>query len=753
MTTERPAGNGNPPNGFDRILESLSRTVTARTIPFASFLDELPERGELLFRNIFQLFHDMIHHYIREVVDEYPGDAESIGFHKYDLDRLFLEETRKPFFADRLFSHRLVMLAKSFRLSAAPNKIHLFKGPAGSGKSTFLNNLMEKFEAYMRLDEGLLYELVWRIPQGKRGRRRKKGGAEGEEAEAGGFFEIPCPNHDNPFFLVPRRERADYLRGVIKDADFRKRLFKHRQYQWVLHFEPCTVCSSLQAALAERYSVEEIFRMAHARRVLFDRRQGYGLSVWNAGDEVEKAGARGNERIQEFLNEFFQDSQKVHYVFSTYAKTNQGVRALMDLKAKNVQRFLDLHGIISDEVHKVGDVEERIQSLFMVLMNPGDLDAIKKGGKGTDEVESSLKDRLHELLVPYVLDYRTEVRIHTLTFGDQIRLRFMPHVLENFGRIVVATRIKGRSDAIGEWVRDYAPYKKFCDPDWRLLKMELYTGNIPDWLAKEDRDALKAEVRKAVIAESEADGHEGISGRESLRIFSEFYARHQKKRPITMRHLQDFFADDDSPYRDRLPRDFLRHLCDLYDLTVLAEVKDSMYAYNEEEIERSILNYLVSLPENVGDTVSNPYLDGESFTLTEDFRDIVETHLLGHSATVSQRQRYREEAIRLYASQTLSREIAVEGKRITESRQFAAMYAEYTKSAREKVLEPYVDQPNFRLALKEYGTADFEKYDARIRDRVKLLFRNLSEKYGYDEESARVVALHVLDGNLVNKFK
>lgn len=749
MTTERPSpGAGGA--GFARILDSLSRTVKARTIPFADFLDEIPGRGELLFRNIFQLFHDMIHHYIREVVDEYPGDAESIGFHKYDLDRIFLEHARKPFFADRLFSHRLVLLAKSFRMSAAPNKIHLFKGPAGSGKSTFLNNLLEKFEAYMRLDEGLLYELVWRIPHGKRRRRRK--GGDDDPADAGGFFEVPCPNHDNPFFLVPREERVEFLRGAIPDPDFRKRLFKHRQYQWVFHFEPCTVCASLQAALAERFPMEEVLEMAHARRVLFDRRQGYGLSVWNAGDDAEKGGARGNERIQEFLNEFFEDSQKVHYVFSTYAKTNQGVRALMDLKARNVQRFLDLHGIISDEVHKVGDVEERIQSLFVVLMNPGDLEAVKKGGKAGDEVDSSLKDRLHEILVPYVLDYRTEVRIHTLSFGDQIRLRFMPHVLENFGRVIVATRIKGRSDAVGEWVRDYAPYKKFCDPDWRLLKMELYTGVIPEWLVKEDRDALKADTRRAIIAESESDGHEGISGRESLRIFSEFYARHQKKRPITMRHLQEFFTDDDSPYRERLPRDFMRHLADLYDLTVLAEVKDSMYAYNEEEIGRSILNYLVSLPEKTGDTVVNPYLDGEPFTVTDDFRDIVETHLLGHNATASQRQRYREEAIRLYASQTLAREIALEGKPVAETRQFQAMYAAYAKSAREKVLEPFVDQPNFRLAVKEFGSPDFDKYDARIRDRVLLLFRNLEAKYGYDAEAARLVTLHVLDGNLVNKF-
>jgi hypothetical protein len=744
-----------------RIIDNMSSEHSHQLLTFDEFIGQLRTHGDLMLRSIFQVFHDMVHHYITDVIDEYPGDAESVGFLKYDLNELFINNTAKPFFADRLFANRLVNLAKSFRMAAAPQKIYVFKGPAGSGKSTFLNNLLDKLETYVRSDEGKLYEIVWRIPV------NEKNGPiapqtslyvpstpRGSERENVRFFEVPCPNHDSPLLMIPVSYRADVIRDVIGKEDFRKRLFKHKQYQWVFKDEPCTICSSIFNALSERYSIEEVFRMMHARRYLFNRKQGVGISVFNSGDEVEKVLTKTNEKVQQFLNEFFKDSNKVPYLFSGYASTNQGVRALMDLKARNVQRFLDLHGIISDEVHKVGDIEERIKSLFIVLMNPEDLDHIAKNPReDRPEVDTSLKDRIHEILVPYVLDYTTEIQIYNNTYGEQIKLRFMPHVLENFGKTIIASRIKSTPRIIRDWLKDTRMYEKICDPDFLILKMDLYTGIIPDWLSKEDRGGLKAEVRKNILADSEVDGHDGFSGRESLGIFNEFYTRYAKKRPISMRHLEEFFMDETEHYREKIPRDFIKHLIDLYDSLLLKEVKDSMYAYNEDEISRSIINYLVGIVHNIGDTVKNPYLQFEEFLVTADYLDIVERHLVGYSASTSDKEKFRQAAVHEYASVTLSREIKVEGKRIQESKQYLDMFSQFTRTARESVLEPYVGNTNFRQAVKEFDTADFEKYDTKIRERVALLFKNLHDKYDYSIECAKVAIVYVLDKNLVEKFK
>lgn len=747
---------------INKIIRNLNSDPTHRLISFEEFIQELETNGELILRTIFQLFHDMIHFYITEEVDEYEGDSESVGFRKYNLDNLFIKDTRIPFFADRLFANRLVNLAKSFRMSAAPNKIYIFKGPAGSGKSTFLNNLLDKLERYVRSDNGILYEAVWRIPvepeelnniseltHGKTNAQKVQNSKD--------FFEVPCPNHDNPLLLVPTEYRRELIEDVIKDKDLKKKLFKHKQYQWIFQDEPCTICLSMFDALREKFSIEEVFSMIFARRYLFNRKKGIGVSLFNSGDELEKNVRKTNEHIQQFLNNYFHDSNKIRYVFSDYAFTNQGVKALMDLKSKNIQRFLDLHGIISDEVHKVGDIEERIKSLFIVLMNPEDFDNIEKSHKETTSgrVDTSLKDRIHQIHIPYVLDFNTEIRIYTNTYGEQIKLRFMPHIIEHFARTIISSRIKKGSDAIRAWLKNPSNYSKICDSNFHLLKMDLYTGVIPEWLTKEDRLALKADIRRNILAEAEtgSEGQEGFSGRESLQIFNDFYSKYQKKRPITMHHVKEFFFDDNKQYKKIVPADFLQKLSDMYDFTLLKEVKDSIYSYNEDEILRSILNYLVAIAHNVGDNVKNPWLDNEELEVSSDFLDIVETHLMGYNASKSEKEKFRYEAVNEYASVTLAREIKCEQKKITETKQYRDMFAQFTKTARENALEPYIGNSNFRCAIKEYDSKDFVKYDSRIKQKVTLLFENLHKKYGYDTECARLAILHVFDNDLQTKFR
>ena len=121
----------------------------------------------------------------------------------------------------------------------------------------------------------------------------------------------------------------------------------------------------------------------------------------------------------------------------TLANTNNGVYALMDIKENNIKRLVDLHGIISDGVHKVEMAEERIKSLFVGLVNPED--------KMHYENVKSFQDRIVHINIPYVLDYDTEVSIYINKFGEQIKKKFLPRVLENFGKIIIASRMEPES--------------------------------------------------------------------------------------------------------------------------------------------------------------------------------------------------------------------------------------------------------------------------------------------------------------------
>ena len=148
---------------MQNLNQNMSGLEKRSAIPFEAFLKELAANPSLVIRNVFQVFHDMMKAYVGEGHDEYSDDPESIHFVHYDCSKLFVEGTDHPFFADRLFANRLIGLVEAWKRGAQQNKIYLFKGPPGCGKSTFLNNLLMKFEEYTNTDAGLRYEAVWRF--------------------------------------------------------------------------------------------------------------------------------------------------------------------------------------------------------------------------------------------------------------------------------------------------------------------------------------------------------------------------------------------------------------------------------------------------------------------------------------------------------------------------------------------------------------------------------------------------------------
>jgi hypothetical protein len=151
-------------DSVEKALQNLDQSVgdleQHAPVSFAEFLDYLAAEPAKHLRSVFQVFHDMVKSYVGEGVDEYPEDSESIGYLDYDCDRLFVEGSDHPFFADRIFANRLVNLVEALRSGAQQNKIYIFDGPPGCGKSTFLNNLLLKFEEYANTEDGLRYEMI-----------------------------------------------------------------------------------------------------------------------------------------------------------------------------------------------------------------------------------------------------------------------------------------------------------------------------------------------------------------------------------------------------------------------------------------------------------------------------------------------------------------------------------------------------------------------------------------------------------------
>jgi predicted Ser/Thr protein kinase len=762
------------PSNIQKAMEQLHSTQAnmdqQTPMPFQSFLELVTRRPKAMIRNVFQFFHDMATAYVGEGFDEYPDDPESIQYVDYDCSRLFVEGSDHPFFADRLFANRLMKQVASMRQGAQQNKIYIFDGPHGCGKSTFLNNLLTKFEEFANTEQGCRHEVIWRINVAELGQpavshdtvsilekllqlqkesqqeqyERIKSKVLSTSQSNERYLEVACPSHDHPLLIIPKTQRREFLDNLFKNDAFKYSLFTNKEYEWLFRDTPCTICSSMYDILLNRFqNPAKVFESVWARHYLFNRRLGTGISVFNPGDPPLKQTVLSNDMLQRRINRLFGDSNQVHYLFSRYAKTNNGIYALMDIKSHNIERLIELHNIISEGVHKVQDIEENVNSLFMALMNPEDK-------KNIQNIQS-FSDRIAYINISYVLDINTEVDIYRDIFGRHIEQAFLPRVLHNFARVIIASRLSLRSEAMLEWIGDPEKYNRYCDKNLQLLKMEIYTGYIPNWLAEEDRKRLTAKRRRRIIGESENEGKHGISGRDSIKIFGEFYNTFGKSELfIDMSTLVKYFKSRKDLHAS-IPDGFLASLQLMYDYSVLQEVKESLYYYNEDQIALEIQNYIFAVNFEINTTVTCPYT-GSRFQITEDHMKSFEERILGRQASQVERMTLRNDTQKEYATRTLPQEMMGNEKTLHHTTQFASLNERYIYNIKEKVLDPFLDNENFRRAIKDYDGDDFKTYDRKIRNDVTYLMNNLIGKYRYTPQGAKGVCIYVIDNDLAHKY-
>jgi predicted Ser/Thr protein kinase len=558
-------------------------------------------------------------------------------------------------------------------------------------------------------------------------------------------IEVPCQSHDNPILIIPKDHRRAFFDDLFKNDEIKWNLFTEKEYEWVFRDHSCTICSSLfQALLNKLKNPLKVFKMLYARPYRFNRRIGEGISVFNPGDKPLKQDLYKNDILQSRINHLLKDSNQVKYYFSRYAKTNNGIYALMDVKNYNEDRLIELHNIISEGVHKVGDIEENVNSLFLALMNPEDKSKLKDF--------QSFSDRIESITIPYVLDLNTEVEIYRNIFGKHIDDSFLPRVLHNFARIIISSRLNTKSEALLEWIGDPNKYSQYCDENLQLLKMEIYTGYIPPWLSEEDQKKFTAKRRRKIIAESETEGSHGFSGRDSIKIFNEFYSTYAREdKLINMSTLNKFFTKYRKELNTSIPEGFLDSLLGMYNYTILQEVKESLYLYNEEQISMDIQKYLFAINFETGSYETCSFT-GEKMKITEEFFETIENYLLGPKADKIKRVAFRKDTQNEYASKTLTQEIILEGKPITDTELYQSLHDRYVYHLKEKVLDPFLDNENFRRAIKDYNKKDFKTYDKRIRGEVEYLINNLCKKYLYTEQGAKEVCMYVIDMDLAKKF-
>lgn len=731
---------------LDKLGKDMHKTHHQTNLTYDEFLFLAAQKPDMVFRDIFQLYNDMIHHYVPEGFDEYPVTKDSAGFLNYDMKKMFVEHCSEPFYADRIFANRFMSMGTALKKGVQNNQIYLFEGPPGSGKSTFLNNLLKKIEDYTRLPDGAAFKIAWElhfaelpgfiIPSGFSEQSTEN---QPEEQK----LLISCPNNDHPITIFPKELRKKLLEGLIADKKILNELFTKKEYEWVFNMNACAFCSSMYNHLIDIYkSPLEVIRMVKARRMEFSRHFGKGVSIFNPGDPLV-SGAIENKELQQNINRLF-SSDEIPYLHSYLAYTNNGVLALMDIKGNNVTRLMNLHGIISDGVHKVSHLEERIRSLFIGVINPED--------KSAYENVQSFKDRIITIKIPYVLDYNTEVSIWRHKFGNKVIDAFMPRTLANFSKIIISTRMLTNTLVYDQWLEKSEKYKNYIDDNLLLLKMELYTGKIPRWLDEKDISNFKKDIRKNIILETEKEGNSGVSGRQSLHLFNKFISGLElREQSIDMQAIVNFVRNEPTLFSS-VPAKFIDALFNLYEYNILDEVKDSLFFYNEVNMKRDIKNYLFALNFEYGEKIRSHYT-GDTIELNDDFFNSVEPFLYGDTIDENTILQQRKQEHLTYVTQTLSDEIQQKEKNIEQTEQFLILLAKYADNLKKSSLLPYENNEHFKRCVEAFNTPAFNKFELPLKKTVNRLVDNMCRKFGYHEQSAQYIILYVLENRLNERFR
>lgn len=723
---------------FESLRAEIKKKEKRTVLSFEEFLELARSEPQRVLRNVFQLFYDMVESYVVEKEDEYPGDPESIGFVEFDCSKIFATGRDNPFFPDRLFANRFVRQIRNFKQGSQQNRMNVYDGPPGCGKSTMLDNLLQTFEEYTNIEEGQSFEIFWNIEIDSQ------------------KVEVPCPSHDHPILIIPKKHRVDFLDKLLSEekAEIRYKFANDKEYEWLFSGEACTICQSIFDALCKRFGdLDKVLSMIKVRPYQFSRRIGEGISVFNPGDRPLKEMFLSDKHIQEKLDQIFGVNQ-IKYIFSPLARTNNGIYCLMDIKGDNEPRLLELHNVISEGVHKVNGIEEWIKSLFFALMNPEDVKALQ------DKKVESFQARITYGKISYVMEVPAEVKIYRSIFGKDIDSHFLPKVLENFARAIISSRMNLVCESLKEWLpdarmRQYSQ-KHYCDEKGLLLRMEIYGGVIPSWLSEEDKKRFTAPIRRSLIAEAVNDGNKGFSGRDSLRLFGDFLNLYGPKpnesnsNLITMANVADFFKHkiDKKIRSDNIPPNFIDPLVDWYDYAVLSEVKEALYFYNEKQIREDILNYLCAINYDPDGRKIECEFTHKDIEVTVEFFKLIGSRIAGEQMDDSYAVQFAQDIQKKYI-EMIARE---PGKKITETELYQGLFNSYARNLKEKVWEPFIDNESFRQAVKSFGSEEFETVDTRIKEHVAYMIKNLVDKFGYTKQGAKEICLYVIDEGVTKKF-
>ncbi len=645
---------------------------------FYEYLDMVVGNPRLA-RNAFQRVYDMILHFGTRKYTYLKQDFVHYKFFDDPIDNG----------ADAVFGldSALMRLVDFFKSAAqgygTDRRILLLHGPVGSSKSTMVRLLKKGIEYYSQLEEGALYSFAWKVTNDK------------------GESELhPCPMHEEPLKLIPRRARREILAQLNAD------LPEDRQLRIDGDLDP--FCRRMFEDLLLRYSGDwrKVVDHVIVRRVMLSEKDRIGIGTFQPKDEknqdsTELTGDINYRKIAMYGS----DSDPRAFNFDGELNiANRGVCEFIEILKLDVAFLYDLLGATQE--HTIKPKKFAQTDIDEVIIGHTNEPEYKK--LQSNELMEAFRDRTIKIDVPYNIRLSDEVKIYDKDFSkEKVRgVHLAPHTVEVAAMWAVMSRLD-------------EPKKAGLT---LLQKLKLYDGkNIPGFT----EDSVK-ELRE----EAPREGMQGISPRYiqdkiSNALVSEQAQMDRAINPfMVMNELENglnhhsLITDEEQKKRYK---ELLSIVREEYEDTLKGEVQRAISA-DEDAIKRLCANYI----ENVRaytqhEKVRNKYTgrdeppDERLMRSIEDKIDIPE----------SRKDDFRQEIMNYIGA------LALDGKKFeyhTNARLHKALELKLFEDSRDTI----------KLKNVVSGVVDDE-----TQAKIDVVKQRLIKFFGYNETSATEVLNYV----------
>lgn len=723
-----------------RVRDAFVRDRTILT--FAEYYKLMTEHPAQQLRSAAQ--------YIRDVFDHFgktPANRAYGSFTRYKLFDMEFAGGEGRISGQEPVQDAVYKILSNFVRIGRANKLILLHGPNGSAKSSFVNAIAAAMEHYAKLPQGAMYRFNWIFPSEKLQRGAigfsEKEGAKPVNTQS--YAHLPPESidarvtgglNDHPIFLIPVTERQAMF-AQLREAGALPEDFVVSDY--IRLGELGKKSRAIYDALLSAYNGDYSQVMTHIQIERFFPSKRYNTAAVTIepqmsvdADVQQISGDRSLGNLPKALA-----NVNLFNPVGPLVDANRGLLEYADLLKRPVETFKYLLGTIETSTVSIGGSIVSLDQVFIASANEKYLGAFKEHPDFT-----SFKGRMELVPVPYLFAVKDEIQVYAPVVNEKtIGKHVAPHAIEVAAMWAVLTRLR-RPDpqkypkALAELVRGLTPVEK----------LRLYdSGETPKRMGQSQGKELKKALAEIFIETRGLPIYEGATGasaREMRTVLlnASYNTRYTSLMPMAvldeltelakLSSVYEFLREDavDGFHEhSKFVRSVEAEFLDIVD----EEVRTSMGLTSEGSYEELFVRYVQHVSHWVKKERLKDRVTGRMSEPDEDFMRDIEAIVMPSG---EDRVDFRKGLISQIGAASLERSDA----RVGEKPDYGAIFPKHLKRLEEDFFER-------RKKLVERNKENFLKYfsehkaEVSSKDAVQVetMLRNMTERYGYTQDSAR----------------